>query len=127
VPRLMDKGRTAPVSTGWICADRSSVLNGMRIITTGAQFDRNTCDVDGKSAHAPQNHSGALVVVQRYWSDWRTAMVRLADLENIHWSQPSGAPRPLIHASVCCDKIVSGEIAHECHLMPCPHSWWSAF
>jgi hypothetical protein len=94
----------------------------MRTMTTAAHLDGNACDVDGIPAQAPQIHSGALVVVQRDWSDWRTAMVRLTDLENIHWSQPSGAPRPLIHASVCCDKIVSGEIAHECHLTPGPHS-----
>ena len=49
-------------------------------------------------------------------------MVRLTDLEDIHWAQPSGAPRPLIHASVCCDKLVSGDIAHECQLTPRPHS-----
>jgi hypothetical protein len=94
----------------------------MRTITTGAQFGRNTGDVDEISAHAPQNHSDALVVVQRDWMDWRTAMVRLTDLEDIHWSQPSGAPRPLVHASVCCDKVISGEIPHECHLTPRPHS-----
>lgn len=116
------QGPAVPVSTGWTLCWQVQCTDDMRTMTTAPHFDRNTGGVDGISAHAPQTHSGAMVVVQRDWSDWRTAMVRLTDLDNIHWSQPSGAPRPLIHASVCCDKIVSGEIAHECHLTPCPHS-----
>jgi hypothetical protein len=68
-----------------------------------------------------QTHAEALVVVQCAWNGWRSAMVRVADLEDLHWFQPSGAPRPLIHASVCCNKFVAGEIPHECGLTPRPH------
>jgi hypothetical protein len=63
----------------------------------------------------------ALAVVQREWNGWRTAMVRVSDLEHIHWSQPSGAPRPLLHAHVCCTDVVSGAIPHECHPTSPPH------
>ena len=104
------------MSTGWTCAGRSNVLSDMRTMMTAAHLDRSASNVDRIPGQAPQTHSGELVVVQRDWSAWRTAMVRLTDLENIHWSQPSGAPRPLIHASVCCNKLVSGEIAHDCDL-----------
>jgi hypothetical protein len=68
-----------------------------------------------------QIHHQALVVVQRDWNGWRTGMVRLADLEDVHWSQPTGAPRPLIHAYVCCNKIVSGDIPHDCKPARSPH------
>ena len=120
LPALMTVG-TAPVLTGWTCAGRSTVLSDMRTRTTANHFGTSACDVERRSADVPQIHDGALVVVQGDWRDWRTAMVRLTDLENIHWSQPSGAPRPLIHATVCCETIVSGAIAHEC-LAPCSHS-----
>lgn len=83
--------------------------------------------IDGHDAahthrvYQPQNHRDALVVVQGGWTDWRTAMVRVRDLRDVHWSQPSGAPRPLIHAFVHCNTLIVGEIAHECHLTPRPH------
>jgi hypothetical protein len=78
-------------------------------------------DADGVRAHPAQIRRDFLVVVQSDWSSCRTAMARLEDLRDIHWSQPNGAPRRLIHASVRCDKVVSGEIAHDCHVTPPPH------
>jgi hypothetical protein len=66
---------------------------------------------------------GTLVVVQRQWNDWRTSMVRLADLENVHWAQPEHAPRPLIHADVCPTKLLTRNISDEArparHLRVC--------
>lgn len=56
----------------------------------------------------------ALVAVQNEWNGWRTAMVRVADLQNIRWAQPFGARLPMIHAIVSCDRLVSGRIAHQC-------------
>ena len=41
-------------------------------------------------------------------------MVPVAHLENIHWAQPFGARRPLIHAIVWCNRLESGRITHEC-------------
>jgi hypothetical protein len=32
------------------------------------------------------------------WNDWRLATARLQDLRDVHWYQPKGAPRPLLHA-----------------------------
>jgi hypothetical protein len=62
------------------------------------------------------------VVVHREWNGWRTAMVEVGDLEDVHWFQPKGAPRPLIHAYVQCTRIRSGEIEHDCHLTAPPHT-----
>ena len=55
-----------------------------------------------------------LIVVQRDWTGWQKAMAPLAALEDIHWRQPAGAPRPLIHAYVACDALVSGDVPHDC-------------
>jgi hypothetical protein len=63
----------------------------------------------------------SLVVVQRAWSEWRTALVRVSDLEDVHWFRPAGAVRPLIHGYVWCDKIVSGRLSHDCTTSACPH------
>ena len=71
---------------------------------------------------SPRNEAprlGQLVVVQGEWNGWRTAVVRASDLDSPHWSQPAGAPRPLLHAYVPCGSIVSGEIQHQCG--PAPH------
>jgi hypothetical protein len=67
------------------------------------------------------NLQTALVVVQRAWSEWRTALVRVSDLEDVHWFRPAGAVRPLIHAYVMCDRLVSGRLSHDCTKSPCPH------
>lgn len=62
-----------------------------------------------------------LINVQREWNGWQTAMVRLGDLQHIHWFQPSGAPRRLVHAYVSCADIVDGHIPHDCERTPAPH------
>jgi len=61
-----------------------------------------------------------LVPVRCAWNAWQTAEVCLADLQNIHWYQPPGAPRPLVHAYVECTKT-QGQIAHDCRTTPAPH------
>jgi hypothetical protein len=63
----------------------------------------------------------ALIRVQREWDGWRTAEVRLNDLQDVHWFQPAGAPRPLVHAYVSCDSVMSGDLPHDCHCTPAPH------
>jgi hypothetical protein len=70
---------------------------------------------------AQNNLPTALVVVQRAWSEWRTALVRVSDLEDVHWFRPAGAVRPLIHAYVMCDRVVSGRLSHDCTKSACPH------
>ena len=52
-------------------------------------------------------HKETLIRVQSDWNAWRTAEVRLGDLQNIHWRQPRGAPSPLVHGHVSCSSIVS--------------------
>ena len=61
-----------------------------------------------------------LVPVRCAWNAWQTAEVRLADLQSIHWFQPPGAPRPLMHAYVECTKT-HGQIAHDCRTTAAPH------
>lgn len=62
-----------------------------------------------------------LIPVQREWKGWRTADVRLGDLQNIHWLQPNGAPVPLVHAYVLCTSFVNGDIPHDCGRVAVPH------
>jgi hypothetical protein len=59
--------------------------------------------------------------VQCEWDGWRTAEVRLADLQNIHWLQPERAPRPLVHGYVSC-RCVAGGLSHECDRTKGPHT-----
>jgi hypothetical protein len=62
-----------------------------------------------------------LVVVQGEWNGWRKAFVPLSDLQDIHWLQPKGAPKPLIHAHVPCTSVMEGDIPHDCQRTPAPH------
>ena len=55
-----------------------------------------------------------LISIQREWNGWRTAQVRLGALESIHWHQPSGAPKPLLHGYVSCEEIIAGNLQHDC-------------
>jgi hypothetical protein len=61
------------------------------------------------------------IFVERAWDDWRVAEVLLADLHDLHWRQPSGAPRALIHGYISCSSIVAGSISHDCDHSTCPH------
>lgn len=63
----------------------------------------------------------ALICVQGAWNGWRTAEVRLGDLEHVHWLQPERAPRQLLHGYISCMKVVSGDVQHECAGTPGPH------
>jgi hypothetical protein len=62
-----------------------------------------------------------LIPVQRDWNGWRTVEVRLADLQNVHWLQPRGAPRPLVHGYVSCRSIATADIPHDCNPADAPH------
>jgi hypothetical protein len=63
-----------------------------------------------------------IVWVQREWDGWQTAEVRLRDLQDIHWSQPDRAPRPLLHGYVSCASIRSGALPHDCERTDGPHT-----
>jgi len=78
--------------------------------------------VDPPASWSPISHlNDAMVSVQSDWNGWRTAMARVGDLDDVHWRQPPGAPRPLIHAIISCDRFHSGELDHQCGLTGAPH------
>lgn len=66
------------------------------------------------------------VRVRRQWNDHRIATYRLADIQNLHWSDVSGglgarAPQEFLSGYVLCDALIAGELAHACgHGRP-PH------
>jgi hypothetical protein len=55
------------------------------------------------------------------WDGWQHAEVRFADLEDVHWLHPHGAPHALIHAYISCGSISAGEIPHDCSPRSAPH------
>ena len=48
------------------------------------------------------------------WNGWRSAEVRLTNLEDVHWCQPTGAPHRLIHGFVRCTDAQNGDLEHSC-------------
>ena len=62
------------------------------------------------TAHLALNDDNALVTVQRAWDGWKTAQARLSDLDHIHWFQPAGAPRPLLHAFIKDPAALNGDL-----------------
>ena len=55
------------------------------------------------------------------WNDWRSAEVRLDDLCDVHWHQPSGAPRAMVCASISCANIAGSRLSHACDPATAPH------
>jgi hypothetical protein len=51
-----------------------------------------------------------VIRVHESWSGWRSAEVALTDVEDVHWSQPPGAPHPLIHAFVRAARVNNGDL-----------------
>ncbi len=68
------------------------------------------------------HHVEIAVRVHAPWNGCTSAMVHSADLHGLHWLQPGGAPRPLLHAYVDCDKLTNGSIPHACVRGSRPHS-----
>jgi hypothetical protein len=64
---------------------------------------------------------GPVIQVRSAWNAWRAAEVLADSLEDIHWLQPSGAPRRLVHGYTWCTHIVGGEIPHGCSGTDGPH------
>jgi hypothetical protein len=54
-----------------------------------------------------------LIPVQREWNGWRLAEVRMKDLQDVHWFQPPGAPRALLHGYVSPSTVVSGDLVEQ--------------
>lgn len=53
------------------------------------------------------------ITVQREWDGWRRAEVRLGDLHDVHWLQPPGAPRAIVHGYVSPAALLSGDLQLE--------------
>jgi len=70
------------------------------------------------SMHA---HDGTLIRVLAEWNGWRTAEVRLRDFLSVHWLQPGQAPQPLLHGTIACTNVVTGDIPHNCERASAPH------
>jgi hypothetical protein len=68
-----------------------------------------------------QRSEDRTITVVGQWNGWHTAQVRLADMQDVHWFQPTGAPRSLLHGYVPCTDITDGEIPHECERTRRPH------
>ena len=56
------------------------------------------------------------------WKHGESATTRFANLHDVHWHQPPGAPHALVHGYVSCADILSGNIPHECDPITAPHS-----
>ena len=68
-----------------------------------------------------QVHDDMLIRVQSDWNGWRKADVRLGDLRDVHWFQPTRAPRALVHGYISCLNILTGDIPHDCDQRSAPH------
>lgn len=56
----------------------------------------------------------------------RQEIVRISDLEGVHWSRISGgvrapAPRPFLSGYVKCDQVLEGGLSHSCMHGEGPH------
>ena len=66
-------------------------------------------------------YDNVAVAVTVDWNDWRSASARLGDLHDVHWFQPTGAPHPLLHASMSCTDVLGGALSHHCDGSSAPH------
>ena len=55
------------------------------------------------------------------WKHCHSATTRFADLHDVHWHQPPGAPHSMVHGYVACTDIATGDIPHECDRTTAPH------
>ena len=55
-----------------------------------------------------------LIPVQSHWKAASDVMIRLGDLQDPHWYQPSDAPRSIMHAYVRCSPTLAGALHHRC-------------
>jgi hypothetical protein len=62
-----------------------------------------------------------LIRVQSDWNGWRSATLRLRDLEDVHWFQPARAPRALLHGYVSCVRLAADRSLHDCDRASAPH------
>lgn len=117
---LRTRSRPAPANTGWTRTRGLGSTDCMALTQpAGVQPESKESLGNGGRSEAADHHT--FVVVQREWNAWRTSMVTLADLKDIQWLHPAGAPRPLIHAYVDCSHFPASDLQHECDLNSAPH------
>jgi hypothetical protein len=68
-----------------------------------------------------QRSEDLTITVVGQWNGWHRAQVRLADVQDVHWFRPTGAPRSLLHGYVRCTDIMEGAIPHDCAQTKRPH------
>lgn len=68
------------------------------------------------------SYHDSAISVNVEWNDWRSANARLADLHDVHWHQPKGAPHPMLHAYVSCREINGAALPHQCEASSAPHA-----
>ena len=68
------------------------------------------------------SYNDSAISVNVEWNDWRSAHARLADLHDVHWHQPKGAPHPMLHAYVSCREINGAALPHQCEASSAPHA-----
>jgi hypothetical protein len=64
-------------------------------------------------------HDDRLIRVESEWNGWRNAEVRLGDLRDVHWFQPTRAPHALVHGYIFC-RTSSPETFHDCDRRSAP-------
>ena len=62
-----------------------------------------------------------LISLHADWKHYESATTRFADLHDVHWHQPPGAPHAMVHGYVVCTDIATGDIPHECDRATAPH------
>ena len=67
-----------------------------------------------------KTNGGLTVQVRDAWCGWRAAEAEVTDLEDVHWFQPPGAPRSIVHAYVKCTNV-RGYLPHDCSATRKPH------
>jgi hypothetical protein len=68
-----------------------------------------------------RNDNDVVVRVHESWSGWRSAGVRVADLQDVHWARPRGAPHAMIHGWAWCTHVQGGDLSHDCDPASMPH------
>lgn len=61
------------------------------------------------------------IFVEQTWNGWRIAEIPVRNLHEVHWRQPAGAPRALLHGYISCGDIAADVFAHDCDRGSAPH------
>src|SRR5689334_7458473 len=76
----------------------------------------------GRSGGVMKRYDDISIGLHASWNHGQAASARFADLRDVHWHQPPGAPHALVHGYVSCADNVSGNIPHACDPITAPHN-----